>query len=439
MDDVLLKGIKCACKESEEAVKQAFYYLSIDLAKRNFLVRVRALIVMDCLLHRSKVFRELVCADIRTIVSNMELLKPSTPQPTGAIIPNAAELQHKGKQLVETWDHLYGDRYPQLRAVARYLREVLRLEMPNIVDNARLHQERSQRNKIHARNLIHLQYQQIIQSEWNFYMPEWRRSIGRLEEMLSLLFPRIGGDGDSSLATHEENEPLQEGDDVNWLEEDEFPEEDGKKGEVGNFKNSEPDSVFQENVGFDLDNIGAPYTLTISLATSANELENADNAILLQHIREIARHLANSAVPRLQRWKIAFENAAVLEAADSHVTNVVVNNTSGDSNLMSTGGSGSGGSSTIGGGVDMSHTELGKRSADALTGVVVTGEGNQQSTARLDNTPTQRLGEVNALLEEVRRLLTGKIRTLLRGETVSGTRSAAPAAAPATTIAPALS
>ena len=79
--------------------------------------------------------------------------------------------------------------------------------------------------------------------------------------MLSLLFPRIGGDGDSSLATHEENEPLQEGDDVNWLEEDEFPEEDGKDGEVGNFKNSEPDSVFQENVGFDLDNIGAPYTL----------------------------------------------------------------------------------------------------------------------------------------------------------------------------------
>ena len=133
MDDVLLKGIKSACKESEEAVKQAFYYLSIDLAKRNFLVRIRALIVMDCLLHRSKVFRELVCADIRTIVSNMELLKPSTPQPTGAIIPNAAELQHKGKQLIETWDHLYGDRYPQLRAVARYLREVLRLEMPNIV------------------------------------------------------------------------------------------------------------------------------------------------------------------------------------------------------------------------------------------------------------------------------------------------------------------
>ena len=131
-------------------------------------------------------------------------------------------------------------------------------------DNARLHQERSQRNKIHARNLIHLQYQQIIQSEWNFYMPEWRRSIGRLEEMFSLLFPRIGGDGDSSLATHEESEPLQEGDDVNWLEEDGFREENGKEGEVGNFKKSEPDSIFEENASFDLDNIGAPYTLVSS-------------------------------------------------------------------------------------------------------------------------------------------------------------------------------
>lgn len=134
-----LSAIKSVCKQHPDAVKEAFYYLSVDLAKRNGVVRLRCLVIIDCLLHRSKVFRELVCADIRTIVGHMGLLnEEQTLTSSGggsALTACAVELEAKGKELVEVWDHLYGDRHPQLRVVARYLREHLGLDMPNILVN----------------------------------------------------------------------------------------------------------------------------------------------------------------------------------------------------------------------------------------------------------------------------------------------------------------
>lgn len=131
----LLSAIKNACKHRDDVVKDAFYYLSTDLARRNGAVRIRCLTIMDCLLHRSKVFRQLVCSDIRTIVSLMGLLKGSDSAVSSGshAVGYASELEAKGKELIEVWDHLYGDRHPQLRAVARYLREHLGLEMPNIL------------------------------------------------------------------------------------------------------------------------------------------------------------------------------------------------------------------------------------------------------------------------------------------------------------------
>lgn len=138
----LLAPVKLACKSSADSTKAVFYYASMDLKKRNGAVRIRALVLMDCLIHRSKQFRELICADVKQIARCMGLL-PSD-QGTSSKATNSdryvapatsyvAELESKGKELIEVWDHLYGDRYPQLRAIARYFRETLRLDMPNIM------------------------------------------------------------------------------------------------------------------------------------------------------------------------------------------------------------------------------------------------------------------------------------------------------------------
>jgi hypothetical protein len=135
VDAQILHALKAKCKSDPDSIQQVFYYLSVDLAKRNGAVRYRSLVAMDCLLHRSKVFRQLVCADIRTIATNMGLLKDSSAASASSSVPTgyASELEAKSKELLELWDHLYGERHPQLRAVARYLREFLGVPMPNIL------------------------------------------------------------------------------------------------------------------------------------------------------------------------------------------------------------------------------------------------------------------------------------------------------------------
>ena len=140
IDSVVLNSIKSACKTNPDAVKEAFYYLSLDMGRRNGVIRMRALSVIDCLLHRSKAFRELVCLDVKTIVGNMGLFRDQTTNSSSSKGNSnnppstfASEVAAKGKELVELWDHQYGNRYPQLRAVARYLREVLKIDMPNIL------------------------------------------------------------------------------------------------------------------------------------------------------------------------------------------------------------------------------------------------------------------------------------------------------------------
>ena len=140
----ILQSIKTECKKNPDTIKEVFYYLSVDLCKRSGVVRLRSLDVIDCLLHRSKSFRELVCADIKQIATATGLLSDSSSgnssnsslnssSKTGIETSHAEELVNKGKELIEIWDHLYGDRHPQLRAIARYFRESLRLQMPNIM------------------------------------------------------------------------------------------------------------------------------------------------------------------------------------------------------------------------------------------------------------------------------------------------------------------
>lgn len=143
VDAQLLSPIKQACKSSADCIKEVFYYASMDMKKRSGAVRIRALLLMDCLVHRSKLFRELVCADVKQIATCMGLLNENdlsasrksqaSDRNVSPVTSYLVELENKGKELIEIWDHLYGDRYPQLRALARYLRETLRLEMPNIM------------------------------------------------------------------------------------------------------------------------------------------------------------------------------------------------------------------------------------------------------------------------------------------------------------------
>ena len=109
-----------------------------------------------------------------------------------------------------------------------------------------MHAERSERNRVHSRNVVIVEKDQIIQNDWNFYMNECRRSLTRLEEIFALLFPRL----DTASNLHQE--PI-----ATAVEEDEAVEWVDEEGE-----DYAENALQEENLGQDIyANIGAPYTL----------------------------------------------------------------------------------------------------------------------------------------------------------------------------------
>lgn len=146
LDDSLLHQLKYVIKNGTEAqINEVHHYLSIELTNRNNLVRLRALYVIDHFIHRSKYFRQLICINIRTIAQCVGLLDRSNIKTNSnsstinrssdsMMMPTySSELLHKGKELLEVWDHLYGSKHTQLHALARYCRESLNMDMPNII------------------------------------------------------------------------------------------------------------------------------------------------------------------------------------------------------------------------------------------------------------------------------------------------------------------
>jgi hypothetical protein len=97
-----------------------------------------------------------------------------------------------------------------------------------------------------------LQTSKIIETEWSFYILEWRRSVHRLQETFQLLFPGVGTDANqtstSEASTSAPSGSGAEGDDdsgIDWIGEDE--QDSVEEGKV--------------EVGGQSDSAGVPYTL----------------------------------------------------------------------------------------------------------------------------------------------------------------------------------
>jgi len=142
LDGLLLNQLKGVMRDGNETqINEIHHYLSIELTNRNNLIRVRALYLIDHFIHRSKYFRKLIFINIRAIAQCVGLLidvthfksSNSNRISSSNIAPYSSELLDKGKELLEVWDHLYGSKHAQLHALARYCRESLNMDMPNII------------------------------------------------------------------------------------------------------------------------------------------------------------------------------------------------------------------------------------------------------------------------------------------------------------------
>lgn len=130
----LLYPIKNLCKSDDEALSNAFHYLSVDLRRKNGCVRMRSLYIINELFQRSKAFRKEISQNIGVIVACSGLLRGVSNELDNSNLAGnyTTEIENKVKELIETWDSAYGALYPEIHAVARYFRETLKLSMPNI-------------------------------------------------------------------------------------------------------------------------------------------------------------------------------------------------------------------------------------------------------------------------------------------------------------------
>jgi len=157
------------------------------------------------------------------------------------------------------------------------------------------------------------------------------------------------------------------------------------------------------------------FNQTIQLNTAARDLETVDNAVLVQTIRELSRVLARSAVPRLLHWKYLFAQCAALytvQLAELHRAEELVNDALNEVTPMG----------PIDGPQDVrsATTVLGKRGASSAI-LDPAASSVSPAAAKLvtsKNLVEQRLAQVISLLHNIRVMLTGKCRDLLKDEYV---------------------
>jgi len=180
VDEKSLKEIKKRCKENAANIDEVARYLLLNLSSNKGVIRIKSLKIIDALFNRSTLFRHSICKGLKIITSCAGFLQiavgndnnsSSAGVATSANAPMklakdyTEEVQDKVKELIELWDIRYGNEYPELHAMARYLRESLKLVMPNICNKAKEHEERIKELDRINKNRLLLRANKLLKNE----------------------------------------------------------------------------------------------------------------------------------------------------------------------------------------------------------------------------------------------------------------------------------
>ncbi|KAL2349443.1 hypothetical protein Fmac_003443 [Flemingia macrophylla] len=146
VDPRLLKAIKSVVRYSDSELCFANQTL-MDLMKRDHSqVRYLALLIIDELFMRSKLFRTIVVKNLDQLLSLSVGFRRNSPLPDPPTV--ASVLRSKAIEFLEKWNVKFGVHYRQLRLGYDYLKNTLRLQFPNIQANVeRVQQERRERER----------------------------------------------------------------------------------------------------------------------------------------------------------------------------------------------------------------------------------------------------------------------------------------------------
>ncbi|PKU60099.1 UV-stimulated scaffold protein A homolog [Dendrobium catenatum] len=158
VDPRILKAIKSAARFSDEEIRAAVDALMDQMKKPHSQVRYLAVLIIDELFMRSKLFRSLFVVNLDQFLSLSVGFRKNLPLPPPSAI--ATNLRSKSIELLEKWNASFGIHYKQLRLGFDYLKDTLRYQFPNRLENAaRLQQERRER---------HLRTMQILLNKFEY-------------------------------------------------------------------------------------------------------------------------------------------------------------------------------------------------------------------------------------------------------------------------------
>lgn len=186
LDAAHLKTIKNLVRSSDNNVHAAVGFLMDIMNKNHSQVRYLAVLIIDELFSRSKLFRGLWVQRFERflLLSVGFRSEHSLPPPSD----RASLLRSKTLEFLEVWNHNFGQHYRQLRLGYHYLKNILRLQFPNpnpAIDSRDADRKRQQR-AARSQELLRSKFQTLSQN-FPAFKSEVDSTIDEIERCFEIL------------------------------------------------------------------------------------------------------------------------------------------------------------------------------------------------------------------------------------------------------------
>ncbi|XP_073045054.1 UV-stimulated scaffold protein A homolog [Primulina eburnea] len=254
VDPRLLKAIKSSVRSSDPELRCAAQTLLSLMKRDHSQVRYLALLIINELFMRSKLFRTLMVENLDQLLSLSIGFRRNLPLPAPTSV--ASVLRSKAIELLEKWNVTFGIHYRQLRLGYDYLKNTLRFQFPNLQANAaRIQHERKER-ELRTREIL-LKKFESLKTSISSIKDEIRSTVDEIGECLDIL------------KTEDEHLP--------------YATVDGE--EIEEFRNSELRQIRHD-----------------SLREGGKIQESSENKIVFDALRELYKVLVTKHLAGVQEW-----------------------------------------------------------------------------------------------------------------------------------------
>ncbi|XP_010665843.2 UV-stimulated scaffold protein A homolog [Beta vulgaris subsp. vulgaris] len=183
VDPRLLKAIKMVVRYSDFELKLAVQTLMHLMKRQHSQIRYLALLIIDELFMRSKLFRTLITENLDQLLSLSVGFRKNQPLPAPSKV--ALVLRSKAIEFLEKWNASFGFSYRQLRLGYEYLKNTLRYQFPNLQANAaRVERERRERER-RTQEILRNKFETLRES-LVLLKKEIKSTIDEIEECLGI-------------------------------------------------------------------------------------------------------------------------------------------------------------------------------------------------------------------------------------------------------------